>query len=90
MRSYQMILIYLLPIAGVMAVIRMKIISKRWVQPENDSDAGEDRDYIHIVDHRTHSDRTAGVDSETAFRVKKILSFKTKKPTLLHTQSVLS
>lgn len=46
MQKYELVLIFLLPISAAISWVRMRNISKRVVLPENDSDGGEDRDYI--------------------------------------------
>jgi hypothetical protein len=72
MQKYQTVLILLLPLSGAISIVRMRNISKRPITPENDSDNGEDRDYIQVNEHRTISERTVGVDSETVKKVKKL------------------
>lgn len=72
MQKYQTVLILLLPLSGVISIVRMRSISKRPIAPENDSDNGEDRDYIQVNDHRSVSERTVGVDSEIVKKINKI------------------
>lgn len=77
MQQYQMVLIFLLPLSGAISLLRMRRISKKPISPENDSDGGEDRDYIQVNEHRSVSERTVGVDSDTVKRVNLIIAGKT-------------
>ena len=67
----------------------MRNISKRVISPENDSDGGEDRDYIQVNEHRSVSERTVGVDSDTIQKVNLALFSKNKRPGAQHRKNII-
>jgi hypothetical protein len=65
MEQYEFLMMMVLPVALFLTFVRNHRVSKIDVLCENDSDDGQERDYIQVREHDTRSERTTGLSLGT-------------------------